>query len=45
MEEDEEGEEGEEDDEGMIIDLDKLDETNKQMLLEYLQEQYEKNPG
>jgi hypothetical protein len=36
MEEDEEGEEGEEHDEGMIIDLDKLDETNKQMLLEYL---------
>ncbi len=28
----------------MLIDLDKLDETNKQMLLEYLQQEYEKNP-
>jgi len=28
----------------MLIDLDKLDDNNKQMLLEYLQQEYEKNP-
>jgi hypothetical protein len=28
----------------MLVDLDQLDDTNKQMLLEYLQQEYEKNP-
>lgn len=29
----------------MLIDIDQLDEHNKQLLLEFLQEEYEKNPG
>ena len=28
----------------MLIDLDQLDDQNRQMLLEYLQQEYEKNP-
>jgi hypothetical protein len=28
----------------MLIDLDQLDENNRQMLLEYLHQEYEKNP-
>lgn len=36
-----EGEEGEEE---MLIDLDQLDDHNRQMLLEYLQQEYDKNP-
>lgn len=34
-----------EDDEDIMIDLDKLDEPNRQMLLEFLQKEYEKNPN
>ena len=41
MEEMDEGEEGEEE---MLIDLDQLDDHNRQMLLEYLQQEYDKNP-
>lgn len=39
----EEGGEGE-DDEEMLVDLDQLDDHNRQMLLEYLQQEYAKNP-
>ena len=28
----------------MLIDLDQLDDQNRQMLLEYLHQEYEKNP-
>lgn len=36
--------EEEEEDEEMLIDLDQLDDQNRQMLLEYLHQEYEKNP-
>lgn len=39
MDQDDDGEgegEGEEEDDNMLIDLDQLDENNRQMLLEYL---------
>ncbi|CDW83414.1 UNKNOWN [Stylonychia lemnae] len=43
--EEDDNQEGEgEYDEDMLVDLDQLDDTNKQMLLEYLQQEYEKNP-
>jgi hypothetical protein len=29
----------------MMIDLDQLDEHNREMLLEYLKQEYDKNPG
>lgn len=44
MQEDDGEGEGEEDDEDMLIDLDQLDEENRQALLEYLKQEYEKNP-
>ena len=34
----------EEDDEEMLIDLDQLDDDNRQILLEYLKNEYENNP-
>lgn len=37
-------EQEEDDDEEMLIDLDQLDDQNRQMLLEYLHQEYEKNP-
>ena len=39
-----EGEGEGEDDDKMLIDIDDLDEENKAMLLQYLQNEYEKNP-
>ena len=40
----EDEEEGEEDEE-MMIDLDQLDDQNREMLLEYLKQEYDKNPS
>lgn len=37
---------GEDDEEEeMMIDLDQLDDQNREMLLEYLKQEYDKNPG
>lgn len=36
--------EDEDEDEDMLIDLDQLDDHNRQMLLEYLRQEYDKNP-
>jgi hypothetical protein len=38
-------EEEEEEDEEMMIDLDQLDDQNRELLLEYLKQEYDKNPG
>lgn len=35
----------EDDEEEMMIDLDQLDDQNREMLLEYLKQEYDKNPG
>jgi hypothetical protein len=37
--------EEEEEDEEMMIDLDQLDDQNRELLLEYLKQEYDKNPG
>jgi hypothetical protein len=29
----------------MMIDLDQLDDQNREMLLEYLKQEFDKNPG
>ena len=38
-------EEEDEEDEEMMIDLDQLDDQNRELLLEYLKQEYDKNPG
>lgn len=49
--EDDEGDEEDEDDENqeeeedMLIDLNSLDDEKREMLIEYLQQEYDKNPG
>lgn len=35
----------EDDEDEMMIDLDQLDDQNREMLLEYLKQEYDKNPG
>lgn len=47
QQEEEEGEYGDEDDEDgedMLVDLDNMPEDKRQMLLEYLQQEYDRNP-
>lgn len=44
MEDDEYGDEGEDDGEDELVDLENLPEDKRQMLLEYLQQEYDRNP-
>jgi hypothetical protein len=44
MQEDEGEGEGEDEEDNMLLDVDELNEDQKQMLMVYLQEEYEKNP-
>lgn len=41
---DEEDEEGDDGEDKTMIDLDDLDDNEREMLLQYLQQEYEKNP-
>ena len=44
LNDDEDGDEGEGDDDDQLIDIDNLQDNEKAILIQYLQDEYEKNP-